>query len=269
LTGFRPTAAQQHLIEAITRAVEAEPRIESAWLAGSLASGEGDAWSDVDMLAVADEAALSDLVHACRANLDAIAPTLHVMTLHGRIVSAVTADWARFDITFVPPDGLQRRDPASVTSLFARAGSAVPNGAPAAPQAPTAADIEALVREFLRVLGLTAVGVGRDDCVLLVDGAVLLRSMAIDLMLGENGRARTERGVKRVSQMLTPEQRAAIAALPPLAATRESALASVAALAQLFLPRARALTERLGAPWPAAFEAGTRAYLERALNLSF
>jgi predicted nucleotidyltransferase len=47
-----PTAAQQSLIEAITRALERDSRVESAWLSGSLGRGAGDEFSDVDIVAV-------------------------------------------------------------------------------------------------------------------------------------------------------------------------------------------------------------------------
>jgi hypothetical protein len=44
-------------------------------------------------------------------------------------------------------------------------------------------------------------------------------------------------------------------------------LAAHAALARLFLARARPLAERLSVPWPQAFEDATRRHLRAALGL--
>lgn len=263
------TPDQQHLIDRITRRLEADPRVESAWLIGSLGAGDGDAWSDVDILACAAEDSLAALVKDTRAQIDAIAPTLHVMTLYGRVLSAVASDWARFDISFAPPEALSARPPGGMRRLFARPGAAAPAGPEPKPRPPTGDEIEAVAREFLRVLGLFVVGVKRNDYILPQDGAGLLRSMLIDIMLAENGHSRTERGVKRLAQMLSDEQKRAIVALPPFASNREAAFAANKALAQAFIPRAKALAAQLGAQWPEAFEAGTRAYLEREIGFTF
>jgi len=258
---------QQALIDKLAAALSADARIESAWLYGSLARGESDAWSDVDLVAVVAEDALAAVVKGYGADLSAIGEIVHKQTLYGRIIHAVVADWSRFDITFVTPAELAARDAAAHKPLFARPGAAAPAGEAAPVRAATAAEIEALSREFLRVMGLAPVGFGRRDYVLLLDGGVLLRTMLIDLMLAENGRARSERGAKRLADMLTPAQIAVLEALPPLIADRDSAFAFNATLAKLFLPRAKALAAKLGATWPAAFEEATRDHLQRALGL--
>jgi len=50
-----PTAEQQHLIDVLTRLIEVDPRVEAAWLAGSLGKGGGDEFSDVDLLLLVPE----------------------------------------------------------------------------------------------------------------------------------------------------------------------------------------------------------------------
>src|SRR5262245_61361495 len=101
-----PLPAQQALIAAVTRALEADARIESLWLSGSLAQGAGDAWSDVDVTAAIADEALPGAVADYAKDLSAIAPVVHVLTVFGRVVSAVTPDWTRFDILFVTPKEL-------------------------------------------------------------------------------------------------------------------------------------------------------------------
>lgn len=51
----RMTPDQAELVERARALLEAEPRIEAAWLAGSLGLGGGDAVSDVDLLALCAE----------------------------------------------------------------------------------------------------------------------------------------------------------------------------------------------------------------------
>lgn len=261
------TPDQQSLIDVLTRALEADPRIESVWLYGSIARGVSDPWSDVDLVAVVAESALASVVKAYSGDLSAIANIVHSQVLYGRLIHAVTVDWARFDITFVAPAELGPRDTGAHQRLFARDGAAAPAGAAAPVRAATATDIEALSREFIRVLGLAPVGFGRCDFVMLLEGGVLLRTMLIDLMLAETGRARSERGAKRLTDMLTPAQIEVLESLPPLIATRDSAFAFNLTLAKLFLPRAKALASKLGATWPTAFEEATRTHLQRALGL--
>lgn len=262
-----PNAAQQALIDAATHALSADPRIDSVWLSGSLASGEGDDWSDVDLVAVAAQEALPQVVVAYGADLSAIARTVNIHTVFGRVVSAVRDDWERFDILFLTPTELKARPAASLTPLFTRDGVEKPEGETPPPRPASAAEIEGVVREFLRILGLLPVALGRRDHVIAVDGAMLLRTMLVDLMLAENGRGRSERSVKRVPQMLNAEQTGLIEALPSLAANRNSLLAFNRAIAGVFLPRAKALAKRDGVAWPEAFEAATRAHLKRTLDL--
>src|SRR4051812_30312356 len=96
-----PTPAQQDLIDAIRRALSADADVEAAWLAGSLGAGGGDAFSDVDILALTAERRVGEVVARYGADLSAIAPTVLVNTLFGRVVSVVTDDWRRFDLSFV------------------------------------------------------------------------------------------------------------------------------------------------------------------------
>src|SRR3954468_11752878 len=97
------TDAQQGLIDAVQRCLAADSEIEAAWLAGSLGAGGGDTFSDVDILALTPAGRAGEAARRYAADLTAIAPTVLVMTLYGRVVSAVTDDWRRFDLSFVEP----------------------------------------------------------------------------------------------------------------------------------------------------------------------
>ena len=123
-----------------------------------------------------------------------------------------------------------------------------------APGAPPPADVDGLTEEFLRVLGLLPVVVAREEWIVASDGAWLLRSFLVRLLVAENGEG-VMTGVKRLNEKLTDEQRALVEALPPIVATREGVIESHRAIAEAFLPRAR----RIATKWPVELEATTRA----------
>ncbi|HEX4303110.1 MAG TPA: hypothetical protein VHZ78_09975 [Rhizomicrobium sp.] len=141
--------------------------------------------------------------------------------------------------------------------------------APSAPQphTPKAARIEQIVREFLRVLGLAPLAMGRGEYLASLDGVGLLRRMVIDLMQEKNGIGPVRGSALHVNVHLTPEQRRALEALPPLSANRESLLAMNTAMWRIFRPLAQELCAQTGAPWPSAFDDATRRHLARELGL--
>ncbi len=108
-----PTPEQRTLIEAISGLLESEPRIEAAWLSGSLGKGEGDEFSDVDVLALAGDAPVPEVSADIAKRLGEVATPVLVNPLFGgAVLNVVTGDWARFDISFVSPDFLARYDAA-------------------------------------------------------------------------------------------------------------------------------------------------------------
>jgi hypothetical protein len=74
-------------------------------------------------------------------------------------------------------------------------------------------------------------------------------------------------GALHLRGLLPDAQLAAIDELPPILATRESAIAVHMAVARLFLPLARDLSKRTGTPWPDALESALRAHLDSQLGL--
>jgi hypothetical protein len=261
------TDAQRDLVAAIEACLHADPDIEAAWLAGSLGMGGGDAFSDVDVLVLTAHGRVADVVQRYGADLSGIAPAVLVNILFGRVLSVVTDDWRRFDLSFVQGAELDRYDRARLTPMFNRTGREPPLLAPT-PYQPRPDDLTRVVEEFFRVQGLGVVGLGRREYVVCLSGIELLRKMTVDLMLDENGVGPAERGgALRRNPMLTAEQRAELAALAPVPADHDGVLAANLALAAIFLPRARRLAQRIGALWPRALEAATQAHLAKHLGV--
>jgi hypothetical protein len=185
--------------------------------------------------------------------------------IYGRIITAVTPDWDRYDITFVLPPEFERMDGAGLKPLAGDVAQP-PRPHPPRQDAPIPA-IEPLIVEFLRVLGLAPVAFGREEWLVVQQGIELLRNMLIELIRAEQGVSRADRGAKRLNEFLTAEQRALLEGLDPPATRREALLAANGTLARLFLARARPLAARAGVPWPEALEAATRKHLETELGL--
>lgn len=259
------TPAQDALLHQITEALGQDPRIHALWLSGSLGKGEGDAWSDIDIVARVDAADVQSCVADYKQPRPGLPEAVLAFDVYGVVVSVVTDAWQRFDIHFASAEQIARMDASGWRPL---SGDPAPASAPAPTHDPGAGQrVAALVTEFLRVLGLLPVAVGRQEWITGQQGFDLLRRMLIDLMLEENGLGRAARGAKRLNGFLTAEQRELLEAIVPPPANRDALIQANAALGHVFLARARPLAERLGAAWPEAFEAATRRHLMSELDL--
>ncbi|OAI43124.1 hypothetical protein AYO38_02825 [bacterium SCGC AG-212-C10] len=258
---------QQRIIDRTRAIAAADARVESLWLSGSLAVGQGDTWSDVDFVVVSRPGETPEsLADAYQQNLAAITDVVHSFRPFPRIISAVARDWARFDLLFLNSGELSAQDPHRLQPLLQRNGAAEPGAVPKSePTRPY--DLEGAAREFLRVFGLGPAVIARGHYLMAVDGMGLLRSMCIDLLLAESGKTRADASPKRLESLLTDEQRIALAALPPLSADRSALLAYTLALWGLYLPRAKALAASTGTAWPSEFEVATRQWVSQSLGL--
>jgi predicted nucleotidyltransferase len=256
------TEEQRALFEALSAHLEREAGVEAVWLAGSLGAGEGDDFSDVDLLVLAIEGGWEGLSKTLARDLAGAFDAVLVEPLFGgRVVHFISAGWARFDLTIVERDGLARYDAGRLRLAFNR-GAAAPPARPETPYRTPPETVVRLAREFLRVLGLLPNALGRGELLNALSGVDILRRLTVELMHEENGIAPDRRGgALHPSRFLRAEQLAALAALPPIVAERESLIAGNRALATLFLPRARALADRVGAEWPQALEEACRRHL--------
>ncbi len=261
------TSAQNELITRIATVLESEPRIEGAWLAGSLGRGGGDAFSDVDVLVLCADGAANEVSAGFAAAPERIVQPVLVNALFGgRVLNVVTQNWERFDLTFIESEQLGRYDASDLRELFARGRK--PQARPARPHATSADQFSKIVNEFLRVLGLSVVVLGRGECFIAMSGVDLLRGLTRDLFLEENGIGPEQRGgALHLNPLLTAEQRALLNGLPPLAPSRESIIGNDIALTKIFLPRAKALAAKIGMAWPVVFEEATRRHLKTNLGM--
>lgn len=258
------TPQQQAILDQVTTALAADARVRSAWLSGSLARGGGDRWSDVDVTVVVEQTDLSAVIAAFQAQRSDLPTAVFSQLVHGRIISTITPDWDRFDLTFLTDAEFAMQDGTGLLRLLGE-GEAPPPRAPAA-DAGRPARVAAIIHEFIRVLGLLPVAAGRQESIVAQQGCELMRRMTVDLMLEANGVPPGARGAKRLNAYLTPDQQAALEALVPPAAALQPVLAANRDLAALFFAHARPLAQRLAITWPAALESATRARLRADLR---
>lgn len=258
---------QRHLIDGVAVRLGGDPDLRALFLAGSLGRGDGDRFSDVDLVAVVEPASWEAFAARWRVAVEAIAPVVLWWSPRGlgSLVSAVTDDWTRCDLFMVAPGDLGGRARSTLAPLIDPHALAATLPGDLAPRRPEPRKVEALVEEFLRVLGLLPVVLGRGEDVVVARGAGLLRDLLIDLML-EDAAPPGGHGALHLSRLLPPADMAILAALPPIRTDRADVAAHLAT-ARAFLPRARRMARDLGVDWPEAFEAATARHLEAELGL--
>lgn len=259
---------QEALVSQIESALRSDARFEAAWLAGSIGRGSHDSLSDIDILTVVRPDTLTAVIADWPDQQATISPTVWS---HQRVTSAsavlnhVTPDWQRYDIVVVTPDQLVGRAAPLLTLLFDDHGHSRRLAAQPTPREPSGQRTSALTSEFLRVLGLATVVIGREDWITGASGAGLLRSLLIQLM-SEELRVADRGGALSTAGMLPPVRRQQLQGLPPISAERQSVVAAHLACAELFLPLARSLCRQTQTPWPAAFDEATRRHLHTQLG---
>lgn len=256
---------QQTLIARVVEALGPDQRIQALFLSGSFGTGTADAFSDVDLLAIADPADHEALAADWRKTLEAIAPIVHYNRLpHALVLNAITDDWLRVDLHIANRDHLAHAAQDTLKPLSDPGGLHATLRPETPVPSPNAGRLGWMVSEFIRILGLTPVALGRGEVELMTVGNGFLRRFLTDLLTIEVN-PRIAGGMLHLSRVLDPGRMAVLAAVPLPQLTAASAIESNLALARTFMPRAKALCASLGVEWPATFEAATRNHLQRAL----
>ena len=247
--GYRP------LFVALLQWAESDPAIRGLFLTGSIAEGTADRFSDLDLLAIAPTPGLA----AAEQAISSVEAPLIVHRLppgdDAFILSVVTNAWHRVDIAFAPAPG------AGAIPVYNPDGLIAPPPA-TAHFAPTPDDVLAIVTEFFRLYGLSVVVLGRGDVHAAHDGANLMRTLLINLLLAEIPAARP--GPKKLRPALSDEQQRVLRSLPALQDNTQALLNFNRAIDATFVPRARTLLTSLGGTWPTEVENATREYLDRS-----
>ncbi|ODT15568.1 MAG: hypothetical protein ABS35_31040, partial [Kaistia sp. SCN 65-12] len=178
----------------------------------------------------------------------------------------IMAHWLRIDVDIATPAELARRTRHGLRILFDpdRLLAALPEAA--TKPGPSPERLLWQIEEFIRILGLLPLAMGRAEYFNSVTGLFFLRNLIVDLLVAETD-APHRGGALHLNRLITAEQKAALAALPPLVAERDALIAANLAHAALYLPRARRMAAHLGVDWPERFEAATWAHLGASLGI--
>lgn len=240
---------------------------EGLFLVGSFGKGTADRWSDVDLVGLVPADQQDAAIAWWQGWLAGREHLIYFKTLArgGRLANAITESWLRVDLNLPPDAHLEWRPQDGLRALYDPSGllAAQPVSLPA--HRPDPARIEAMVIEFLRILGLTPVGLGREEWVVMAMGTGMLRDMVSQLMQEELP-IPDRGGMLHLSRLLPEADMVVLLGLPYPAPERVALLAAQVEIARVFLPRARALSARIGASWPHEFETAVREHLAGAIG---
>lgn len=272
LAGIRQatTAPQEAMLHRAVAALEADDRLSGAWLAGSFAAGQADAFSDLDLHCYVPEVTFAQLdADAWKPLVHAFTPTVMASTFPSGEVGgyALTPDWIHIDLSVHSVSDLDFPADRPVIPLFDRggkvptiAGSPIAEGEPYFP-----ADTVDLYFYFF---GKMVAVVARNEPLLLNNGVVAERDLCLtQLFYAERG-LRHRGGAKRVRPFLTAEQYDTLVSLPAIDGTLDHCIEACLALARIFVARGRALAARTGVAWPYELERATVEHVERNLGVA-
>ncbi len=227
--------AYRELLESARRVAEADERVRALWLSGSLARGDADAGSDLDLLVAVRDESLDEFARGWRDWLARITPVVIARPLPflpGSFYS-VTPGRERLDVVVEAAGKLGATFFRARRVVFDRDGLDAQVPAPNPPAGPSRERIAYLIEEFFRDYGMFDVGVTRRDLLLGNEAVHLVRSLLYQLFCEANAPLAPS-GVKQWSAKLTPAQRALLERLPTGGADFDAMVAAHEAVSRAF-----------------------------------
>ncbi len=130
--------------------------------------------------------------------------------------------------------------------------------------APSVQKLEYIVNEFLRVLGLVAVGVGRKELFLCRVGLGHLQNLFMNFAVEVE--RRKGGGALSLRRSLSEQTHNLLEGLPNGGASQNSVVLAHVETAREFIAFAKPVFAEMKLDWPQAFEEATRAHLGRTLG---
>lgn len=248
-----PTPAHGALLERALVSLRSDRRVLAILLGGSLASGEPDEESDIDLTVVLDDDAADEfsleLERWLRRVGDPVAVTRGPVP---NLVASLMRDGVRFDVTVERRSSMAARPRRAVLVLHDPFGVSTGGDVVTPRFEPTGKWLRQSVEDFLRFLDQLSVVVLRQEWIAGIDNCWYLISQLLDLYAHRNRAARTS--ARRVNDRLTWNQREAIESLPPIRSDERSIVDVHMAVAELYLPEAEQFCKELGLEWPQELE---------------
>jgi predicted nucleotidyltransferase len=246
----------RELFARLQATLEGDHRVTAVEATGSIEAGTADRWSDLDVGIVATADGYDDFLAEWPRWLAEVTPTVFARTpIVPFVINTVTADGLTLDIAvykgeryvFPPTTGYQVGLLSS--TRFDDIGAA----------------LEYAVAEQLRGMAGPFISlVKRDEHLRHLTGLAHLLGLLTTVFLAELDGPPLG---KQWNDVLTEEQRAAVAALPPAGATRDGVVDFGLGVAELVITRARPLFARYGLEWPAPLAAVVAARVRDELGV--
>ena len=256
------------VIQTIKHATMDVPGIRALFLSGSYGNGMADQYSDIDFILVADDGASDAVAETWR---KAVEQTGDIVLWWDRtpnpvLINAITEDWTRTDVIILRPDQMGSQTKSSLKPLFDHGNIFDGLAESAENKGPNLPKLKYQIEEFIRILGLLHLGIGREEYINGVLGVFYLRNLLVDLLIEETD-APHRGGILHLNRLITDEQKALLVSLPPAIPNRDAIITAQLAYAKAYLPRARKRALQLGMEWPERFEAATWAHLGKTLSI--
>jgi hypothetical protein len=210
-SGCRLPPGYGRLLDGAIDAFADDPRVRGAWVHGSVARGDADEVSDLDVIIAVDDDDLPEFAAGWRDRLKRITPTVMARPSFGASGSwlAVTPSCQRFDLWVEPSSRVESSPVTDRLVLFDhdRLTRRVPPSPPPAPPSPT--KLRDLSRRFRRAASVARVA----DELLMLQVIWVLRFILYEAYV-ELHRPLPTTGLKRWSAKLSAEERERFAALP-------------------------------------------------------
>ncbi|MDQ0616864.1 aminoglycoside 6-adenylyltransferase [Arthrobacter globiformis] len=238
-------------------------RVRAAWLEGSFARGEADAWSDIDLHLIVEEPDTFGAVEW----LGSLMPLVLADAIPGiaRAFICLTPDWVHVDLNLHSLEDELRQGTMRQVLVDKDALVASEYAAGVSSAEPFFPGQQAQI--FLYLMGSTVTALHRNDLLALSQTTVMMRDgLLIPLMLAENGIV-IGTGAKRIARHLTREQQDCLARLPAIGLTETGLREAQRALAAEYLVRARQLADVCHAAWPAELERAAKRLWRHELEI--
>lgn len=245
------------LFERATTVLGDDHRVRSVSIGGSVAAGNADRWSDLDLTVVTDPDYHDDFVADWPIWLGRITPTVFARTpIAPFIINAVNTNGLTLDLAIWSGQAPVFTPPAVEYSVGMLSSTRFTNVSDA---------LEYAVAEQLRGLGGPFITlIQRDEHLKHLTGLPHVLGLLTTVFLAETGEVPPG---KLWNATYTEDQRATVASLPAVRATRDDLIAFSLALAELMLTRARPLFDRYGLDWPSELAQVTSTRLRDELGV--
>lgn len=256
-------------IKAISNVLNDNSCVRALFLSGSYGAGLEDEFSDIDFLAVVASGQEHQFVKSWRSAIGLIGEVVLWRERRGEslLINVITQAWLRVDVQIISAEQISGRAKDGLKVLFDHDAlfHALPETQ--ASQDGDAGRMRWQIEEFIRVLGLLPVAMGRGEHFNAMTGVFHLRNLLVDLLIAETN-APHRGGALHLNRLISAEQKKVLASLPPLAPTREAMITAHIAYAATYLPRAQKMAVMLGVEWSRRFELATWKHLNDRLGIA-